>query len=51
MLRRILWPLGGKMNEVLMPVFGLAALLANFGMMAAAVVAGLYVYDRFVKKR
>ena len=44
-------PLGGKMNEVMMPVFGLVALLANFGVMVAAVVGGLYIYDRFVKKR
>lgn len=39
------------MNEVMIPVFGLVALLANFGVMVAAVVAGLYIYDRFVKKR
>ena len=39
------------MNEVMLPLFGLGAFLVNFGVMVAAVVAGLYVYDRFVKKR
>jgi hypothetical protein len=39
------------MNEVMLPLFGLGALAVNFAVMVAAVVVGLYVYDRFVTKR